>query len=165
MQPGGSAIAKADNLRIGVISDTHGLLRPQAVEALAGCRHILHAGDIGDDEILITLREIAPLTAIRGNVDRTGACASLPPTQAVELAGKLFYLVHAREDLDLNPQAASISAVIFGHSHQPEITWQSDVLFFNPGSAGPCRFRLPVTVGFIDCIEGKLQPTIHALRV
>ncbi len=161
MQPGGPA----EKIRIGVISDTHGLLRPEAIQALTGCQHILHAGDIGNDEILLALRKIAPLTAIRGNVDRTGTCAALSPTEAVELAGKLFYLVHAREDLDLNPQAASIAAVIFGHSHQPEITWHNDVLYFNPGSAGPRRFRLPVTLGFIDCKEGKLQPTIHTLSI
>ncbi len=150
-------------MRIGVISDTHGLLRPEAVAALTGCEAILHAGDVGDDEILETLRKIAPLTAIRGNVDHTGACGALPPTEAVELAGKLFYLVHARDDLDLDPRAASIAAVVFGHSHQPEITWQDGILYFNPGSAGPLRFRLPVTVGFLDCIEGKLQPAIQTL--
>ncbi len=91
-------------MRIGVISDTHGLLRPEAVAALAGCDHILHAGDVGDDAILNALRNIAPVTAIRGNVDTAGACAALPATEAVELAGKLFYLVHRREDLDLNPR-------------------------------------------------------------
>ena len=150
-------------MRIGVISDTHGMLRAEAIAALTGCDHILHAGDVGDDEILLALRKIAPLTAIRGNVDDSGACAALPPTEAVELTGKLFYLVHARDDLDLNPRAASIAAVIFGHSHQPEITWQDGILYFNPGSAGPRRFRLPVTIGFLDCIEGKLQPSIQTL--
>jgi len=154
-----------ENLRIGVISDTHGLLRPEAEEALDGCAHILHAGDVGDDEILVTLRKLAPLTAIRGNVDHTGTCAALPATEAVELAGKLFYLVHRLEDLDLHPHAASIAAVIFGHSHQPEISWKDEVLYFNPGSAGPRRFRLPVTVGILKCIEGKLLPSIVTLLV
>jgi putative phosphoesterase len=152
-------------MRIGVISDTHGLLRPEAIHALAGCAHILHAGDVGDDEILEALKKIAPLTAIRGNIDRTGACAALPATEAVELAGKLFYLVHRREDLDLDPQAAGIAAVIFGHSHQPEIIWREDVLCFNPGSAGPRRFRLPVTVGILECRAGKLLPSIQSLNV
>ncbi len=152
-------------MRIGIISDTHGVLRPQAVEALTGCEHIVHAGDVGDDGILIALRQIAPLTAIRGNVDHSGACAALPATEAVELAGKLFYLVHRREDLDLKPRAASIAAVIFGHSHQPEIAWSDGVLYFNPGSAGPRRFRLPVTVGIVECVEGNLLPSIQALAV
>jgi putative phosphoesterase len=152
-------------MRIGVISDTHGLLRPEAVEALAGCEHILHAGDVGDDGILAALRQIAPLTAIRGNVDHTGASGALAATEAVELAGGLFYLVHALEDLDLNPRAASIAAVIFGHSHQAEITWSDGVLYFNPGSAGPRRFRLPVSVGIMECGEGKLLPSIVTLAV
>jgi uncharacterized protein len=152
-------------MRIGVISDTHGALRPEAVEALAGCEHILHAGDVGGDEILDALRRMAPLTAIRGNVDHAGACAALPATEAVELAGKLFYLVHRREDLDLNPRAASISAVIFGHSHQPEIAWHNEVLYFNPGSAGPRRFRLPVSVGILECTGERLLPSIHTLSV
>jgi putative phosphoesterase len=152
-------------MRIGVISDTHGVLRPEAIEALTGCEHILHAGDIGSDEILETLRQIAPLTAIRGNVDHVGACAALPATEAVELAGKLFYLVHRREDLDLKPRAASIAAIIFGHSHQPEIAWDDGILYFNPGSAGRRRFRLPVTVGILECAEGKLLPTIQTLPV
>ncbi|MGO8718333.1 MAG: metallophosphoesterase family protein [Acidobacteriaceae bacterium] len=150
-------------MRIGVISDTHGLLRPEAVQALAGCAHILHAGDIGGDTILDALRTIAPLTAIRGNVDRDGACGALPPTETVELAGKLFYLVHAREDLDLHPHTAGIAAVIFGHSHQPEISWTHGVLYFNPGSAGPRRFSLPVTVGILECSQDTLTPGILPL--
>jgi putative phosphoesterase len=152
-------------MRIGVISDTHGVLRPQAVEALAGCDHILHAGDVGSDQILAKLRGIAPLTAIRGNVDHDGACGELPPTEAVALAGRLFYLVHAREALDLNPRAASIAAVIFGHSHRPEIVWQNGILFFNPGSAGPRRFQLPVSLGIIDCTAEKIEPRIVPLEV
>ena len=152
-------------MRIGVISDTHGLLRPEAALALAGCDHILHAGDVGDDAILDALRSIAPLTAIRGNVDSAGACAALPPTEAVELAGNLFYLIHRCEDLDLNPHAAGLAAVIYGHSHQPEIVWQQEVLYLNPGSAGPKRFRLPVTMGILECAEGKLSPSIQTLAV
>lgn len=150
-------------MRIGVISDTHGLLRQEAVDALAGCHHILHAGDVGEEGILRALRTIAPLTAIRGNVDVSGVCAALPATEAVELAGKLFYLVHRREALDLHPHAAGISAVIFGHSHQPEISWKNGVLHFNPGSAGPKRFRLPVTVGIVECGQGSLLPHIVTL--
>lgn len=152
-------------MRIGVISDTHGLLRPEAVEMLKGCAHILHAGDVGDNRILAALRKIAPVTAIRGNTDHSGKCAALPPTEAVELNGRLFYLVHDRKDLDLNPRAASIAAVIFGHSHQPEITWQDNVLYFNPGSAGPRRFQLPVSIGILECTEENLVPSIQTLLV
>ena len=150
-------------MRIGVISDTHGLLRPEAVQALAGCVHILHAGDVGDDAILNALRKIAPVTAVRGNVDHTGICGALPLTEAFEIEGKLFYLVHRREDLDLHPQAAGIAAVIFGHSHQPEISWTDGVLFFNPGSAGPRRFRLPIAIGILECSQTMLTPKIQRL--
>jgi putative phosphoesterase len=150
-------------MRIGVISDTHGLLRPEAVQALAGCAHILHAGDIGDDAILDALRKIAPVTAIRGNVDHKGVCGALPLIEAIELAGKLFYMIHAREDLDLHPHVAGIAAVIFGHSHQPQISWTDGVLYFNPGSAGPRRFRLPVTVGILECALSTLAPSIVPL--
>ncbi len=150
-------------MRIGVISDTHGLLRPEAVQALAGCAHILHAGDIGDDSILNALQKIAPVTAIRGNVDHDGICGALPLTETIELAGRLFYLIHRREDLDLHPHAAGIAAVIFGHSHQPEISRTNGVLFFNPGSAGPRRFQLPVTVGILECTDDSLTPSIQEL--
>lgn len=151
-------------MRIGVISDTHGLLRREAVQVLAGCAHIFHAGDVGDDDILDALRQIAPVTAVRGNVDKTGICAALPYTQAIELAGKLFYLLHRREDLDLDPHAAGIAAVIFGHSHQPEISWTNGVLYFNPGSAGPRRFHLPITVGILECAKTILTPSIVPLQ-
>lgn len=148
-----------------MISDTHGLLRPEAAEALAGCDHILHAGDIGSDAVLASLNKIAPVDAIRGNVDADGACSALPATTLVEVAGCSFYLVHRREDLDIRPTAISLSAVIFGHSHQPTIEWEKGVLYFNPGSAGPRRFRLPVTVGFLEWSGGKLEPRIETLAV
>jgi uncharacterized protein len=144
---------------IGVISDTHGLLRPEAVAALRGVDHILHAGDVGDITILDTLREIAPVTAIRGNVDVHGKCAELPATEVVELDGRLFYLVHSVHDLDINPAVAGVAAVISGHSHKPSIETMQGVLYFNPGSAGPRRFSLPVTVGFLttgDKIEARI---------
>ena len=150
-------------MRIGVISDTHGLLRPEALQALAGCDHILHAGDVGNDTILDALRTIAPLTAIRGNVDRGGLCGALPATETIELDGKLIYMVHAREDLDLHPHSAGIAAVIFGHSHQPEISWSHGVLYFNPGSAGPRRFTLPITIGILECSLGGLTPSLVPL--
>jgi putative phosphoesterase len=150
-------------MRVGVISDTHGLLRPEALQELAGCARILHVGDVGDDAILDALRKIAPVTAVRGNIDHAGACGALPLTEAVELEGNLLYLVHRREDLDLRPQAAGIAAVIFGHSHQPEISSTGGVLFFNPGSAGPRRFRLPVTIGILECTWTKMTPQILRL--
>ncbi len=131
---------------IGVISDTHGLLRPEALVALAEVEHILHAGDVGKPEILDELRKIAPVTAIRGNVDVSGACAELPATDVVELAGRLFYLVHSVRDLDINPVVAGVAVVVSGHSHKPSVETKRGVMYLNPGSAGPRRFQLPVTV-------------------
>ncbi len=138
-------------MRIGVISDTHGLLRPEAIAALSSFapEHILHAGDVGDPDILKALAGIAPTTAIRGNVDIHGPCADLPATEYVELAGKAFYLVHSIHDLDLDPIAAGVAAVISGHSHQPSIETRKGVLYLNPGSAGPRRFKLPITFALI----------------
>ena len=137
-------------MKIGVISDTHGLLRPEALEALAGVDHILHAGDVGNPDILDALRELAPVTAIRGNIDTHGPCADLPATDVVELAGKLFYLVHSEHWIDINPAAAGIAVVVSGHSHQPSIENRAGVLYLNPGSAGPRRFKLPVTVAIVE---------------
>jgi len=133
-------------LQVGVISDTHGLLRPEAVRELTGVDHILHAGDVGAPEILDRLREIAPVTAIRGNVDVSGACAALPPTEMVDLGGCLFYLVHAIQDLDIVPAAAGVKVVVYGHSHKAEVMERDGVVYLNPGSAGPRRFSLPITL-------------------
>jgi len=149
---------------IGVISDTHGLLRPEAVAALRGVEHILHAGDVGDIAILDALREIAPVTAIRGNVDTTGACAELPATDVVELGGALFYLVHSVHDLDINPKAAGVAMVVSGHSHKASVTVKDGVVYFNPGSAGPRRFSLPVTVGFVT-VEDGVEASVKELVV
>ena len=131
---------------IGVISDTHGLLRPEALVALAEAEHILHAGDVGQPEILDELRKIAPITAIRGNVDVSGPCSELPATDVVELAGRLFYLIHSVRDLDINPAVAGVAVVVSGHSHKPSVETKRGVMYLNPGSAGPRRFQLPVTV-------------------
>ena len=147
-------------MRIGILSDTHYLLRPEVVTALAHADHILHAGDIGNPEILETLRQIAPVTAIRGNIDTRGPCARLPATEAVELAGHLFYLVHSLEDLDVNPEAAHIAAVITGHSHKPKIEVRNGVLYVNPGGCGPKRFSLPITVATIEITPRTLIPTL-----
>jgi putative phosphoesterase len=148
---------------VGVISDTHGLLRPEALTALAEAEHILHAGDVGDPRILDTLQKIAPVTAIRGNVDCWGDCADLPPTDAVELGGRLFYLVHSITDLDINPVVADVAAVVSGHSHKPSMHSRDGVMFLNPGSAGPRRFNLPVTVALVTISEEKLEARIVEL--
>ena len=145
---------------IGVISDTHGLLRPEALTALVGVEHILHAGDVGDPRVLDSLREIAPVTAIRGNIDQWGECAELPATDVVELHGRLFYLVHSLADLDINPVVAEVAAVISGHSHKPAIEQRNGVLYLNPGSAGPRRFNLPVTVALLTLKESKISAQI-----
>ena len=149
---------------VGVISDTHGLLRPEAVAALRGVEHILHAGDVGDIAVLEKLRAIAPVTAIRGNVDVSGACAELPATDVVELGGKLFYLVHSVHDLDINPGAAGVAMVVSGHSHKASVTARAGVIYFNPGSAGPRRFSLPVTVGFVT-VEDGVEASVMELAV
>lgn len=150
---------------IGVISDTHGLLRPEALRTLAGVEYILHAGDVGDIAILERLRKIAPVTAIRGNVDVAGPCAELPETEVVELGEKLFYLVHSVRDLDINPAVAGVSMVISGHSHKPEVTVKDGVIYFNPGSAGARRFSLPVTVGIVTVGDDELEASVVELAV
>lgn len=150
-------------MKIGVISDTHGFLRPEALEALRGVEHILHAGDVGDPAILDQLRRLAPLTAIRGNIDRSGPCANLPETELIELGGKSIYMLHDVHNLDLNPFAAGIQVVISGHSHKPRIEHKKGVLYFNPGSAGPQRFSLPVSVGFLEIVGNKIAPYLQDL--
>ncbi len=150
-------------MRIGVISDTHGLLRAEATTALRGSELILHAGDVGNAEVLRELKRIAPVAAVRGNVDVESWAKQLPAMEIAEWAGKSFYILHRIADLDLKPKAAGIDAVIFGHSHQPTIEWRDGVLYFNPGSAGPRRFSLPVTVGKIEIVDGELRPKIIPL--
>jgi hypothetical protein len=150
---------------VGVISDTHSLLRPEALDALRGASHILHAGDIGDIRILETLRAIAPVTAIRGNIDITGPCAQLPSTEALELNGCLIYMLHSLADLDLNPQAAGIRVVISGHSHKPAIEERNEVLYLNPGSAGPRRFSLPITIAHLHIDNGNAHAEILELAL
>jgi putative phosphoesterase len=150
-------------MRVGVIADTHGLLRPEALTALAGVDHILHAGDVGDASILDALRKIAPVTAIRGNIDRSGRCATLPATEVVELAGVTIYMLHSQQDLDLDPVAAGIAVVVSAHSHQPLIERRKGVLYVNPGSAGPRRFSLPVSIAVLTLSEGPPSAEIVAL--
>ena len=150
---------------IGVVSDTHGLLRPAALKALQGAEHILHAGDVGDPDILDALRAIAPVTAIRGNIDEGGPCNHLPPTELVELGGRSIYMLHDVKKLDLNPEAAGIAAVVFGHSHKPLVESRRDVLFLNPGSAGPRRFELPVTLAWLKIDANDVGARIVYLDV
>ncbi len=157
-------------MQIGVISDTHGLLRPEALVALRGSEHILHAGDvgdpaIGDPAILDRLREIAPVTAIRGNIDEGRTYGFLPAVEVAVFAGHSFYMLHDRKQLDLDPGAAGFSAVISGHSHKPLIEWRKGVLFLNPGSAGPRRFRLPVTIASLRIEGTQLDAQIIQLAV
>ena len=134
---------------IGVISDTHGLLRPEAVEALRGVSLILHAGDVGKPEILAQLEEVAPVKAVRGNVDRGEWAQKLPMTEVVEVGGVFFYMLHILEDLDLDLVAAGFKVVVFGHSHKPSQEVKRGVLYLNPGSAGPRRFKLPVSLALV----------------
>ncbi len=134
---------------VGVISDTHGLLRPEAIEALQGVDHILHAGDVGKPEILARLREVAPVTAIRGNVDKGPWAEALPLTEVVAFGETYCYLIHDRQDLDLDPVAAGLQVVITGHTHRPLIETLAGVCYLNPGIAGPVRFRLPVTLAYL----------------
>ncbi|MDR3726377.1 MAG: metallophosphoesterase family protein [Terracidiphilus sp.] len=150
-------------MTIGVISDTHGLLRPEARRALRGSELILHAGDVGGWEILRDLRQIAPVVAVRGNVDTADWAKWLHQTEVAECTKQSLSLLHNIAELDLNPKAAGLAAVIYGHSHRPTIEWKDGVLFFNPGSAGPRRFLLPVTIGKIEIVNGELRPEIVTL--
>ena len=132
--------------QVGVISDTHGLLRLEALRALEGADLIIHAGDVGKPEVLAALRDLAPVRAVRGNVDRGDWAEALPLTDVVEVEGRFLYVLHNVGELDLDPHAAGFSGVIFGHSHKPLQEMRNGVLFLNPGAAGPRRFKLPVSL-------------------
>lgn len=150
-------------LRIGIISDTHGLLRPEAAAALAGSDHILHAGDIGRPEVVEGLRRIAPVTAVRGNVDRGDWAAAFPETVQVEFGGCILHLLHDRKALAMDPAAAGIDVVVSGHSHKPAVERAGPVLFLNPGSAGPRRFSLPIALALLELDGGVPQARIVEL--
>jgi hypothetical protein len=145
---------------IGVISDTHGLLRPEALLALRGSDHIIHAGDVGDPKILPRLAAIAPVTAVRGNIDKGAWAKKLPATEVLEFQSVSIYILHSLAELDLKPEAAGFAAVISGHSHVPKQEKKNGVLYFNPGSAGPKRFRLPVTIGRLKVTDGRASGEI-----
>jgi putative phosphoesterase len=150
-------------MRIGIISDTHGLLRPEAVELLRGSEHIIHAGDIGAPEIVPALEKVAPVTAIRGNVDTEAWARQFPATEVVELGGMHIYVIHDANAIDLNPKAAGFAAVISGHSHQPKQEIKDGVLYFNPGSAGPRRFKLPISIGRLELSAAGIRGSLHTL--
>jgi putative phosphoesterase len=150
-------------LRLGVISDTHGLLRPEAIKALRACDLIIHAGDIGAPAVIDGLREIAPTHAIRGNIDRGSWAVPLDATALVDVGESLFYVLHNIADLDLDPPTAGFAAVVFGHSHEPSIETRDGVLWLNPGSAGPRRFRLPITLARVEVMGKELKPEIVEL--
>ena len=148
---------------IGVISDTHGLVRPEALAALRGSDLIVHAGDVGKPEVLEALSELAPLVAIRGNNDRGPWAEALATAEVVELDGTFLYLVHDVAELDLDPAAAELAAVISGHSHRPSAETRDGVLYLNPGSAGPRRFRLPISLARLSLYDGVLQAELVTL--
>jgi putative phosphoesterase len=155
---------KAARKLIGVISDTHGLVRPQAIEALEGVDMILHAGDVGNQEVLDTLNEIAPVVAVRGNNDKGEWAESLPDWEVVEIGNVSIYMLHDVKEIDISP-AGSFQVVVSGHSHKPAIEERRGVLYVNPGSAGPRRFTLPVSVAHLRVVGEKVKANIIELPV
>ena len=152
-------------MKIGIVSDTHGLFRPQIAPAMAGVERILHLGDVGKPAVLAELAKIAPVTAVRGNVDREGPCAELPETDVVLIADRYVYMLHDLNTLHLDPAAGKFAAVLFGHTHVPNYYRRKGVLYFNPGSCGPRRFDLPVTVGLLTVGEdGEFEAKIVPLN-
>jgi uncharacterized protein len=158
-------MSKSRVICIGVISDTHGLLRPEAIEALRGSDQIIHAGDVGAPEILTELASIAPVTAIRGNIDKAAWARELPETAVLEEESKSIYILHDLAQLDLKPEAAGFAAVVYGHSHIPKQEMRNGVLYFNPGSAGPRRFKLPISVGKLIIEENAIRAELVDLHV
>jgi putative phosphoesterase len=150
----------ADALTVGLISDTHGLLRPEAIAALAGVERIIHAGDIGGPDLLESLRRIAPVDAVRGNNDKGPWAREVPPTTTLQVGSVWIHVLHDVTELDLDPIAAGLQVVVAGHSHKPAVTERDGVLYVNPGSAGPRRFSLPVTVGFLDILGDRVTARI-----
>jgi putative phosphoesterase len=151
--------------RIGLISDTHGLLRPAALERLRGAAHIIHAGDIGGAEVLVALRAIAPVTAVRGNNDRVPWARAVHDTETVMLAGVRVHVLHDLAGLDIDPAAHGVRVVVSGHSHRPRVEERAGVLYVNPGSAGPRRFKLPVAVARLDIEGTEVRAVIEELAL
>jgi putative phosphoesterase len=152
-------------VRIGLISDTHGLLRPEALAFLEGCRHIVHGGDIGSPDILVQLATVAPVTAVRGNNDRGAWAYALAESELVEIDGVFIYVIHDLARLDIAPASARVDVVVSGHSHKPAIERREGVVYINPGSAGPRRFKLPVAVGELRLDGGEVDARVVALEV
>jgi putative phosphoesterase len=150
-------------LRIGIISDTHGLLRPEARRWLAGVAHIIHAGDIGRADVLVELRRTAPVTAIRGNIDTGDWAEHYPHTQMARFGERSFYVLHDLQQLQIDPAVCGIDVVVSGHSHRPRVETIDGVLYLNPGSAGPRRFKLPITLATLELSARGLRPVIHDL--
>jgi putative phosphoesterase len=150
---------------IGLISDTHGLMRQEAIEALRGCDRIVHAGDVGSADVLEELRRLAPVIAVKGNVDHGAWALALPMSAVVDLDGHKIYVLHILSDLELMPAPPDIRAVVYGHSHKPSIEERGGVLYVNPGSAGPKRFRLPITVARLTVVRGRLSARTTVLEV
>ena len=152
-------------LRVGVIYDTHGRLRPQVTAFLQGCDHIVHGGDIGGREILAQLALLAPVTAVRGNNDSEPWAASLPDTQLLELCGVKIYIIHNVDELEARACPAGIQVVVSGHSHRPMVRERAGVLYLNPGSAGPRRFKLPVSVAQLEICGSSVTPALMELHI
>jgi putative phosphoesterase len=148
-----------------VISDTHGLLRPEAVAALHGVERIVHAGDIGSADVLIALERIAPVSAVRGNDDRDAWAAEIPATEVVEVGQVSLYVLHDLHELELDPRAAGFAAVIAGHSHQPRLEERDGVLYLNPGSAGPRRFKLPISLARLTVSGSRVRAELLTLEI
>ena len=147
-------------MRIGIISDTHGLLRPEAIKQLAGADHIIHAGDIGAPEVIEGLRRIAPITAIRGNIDVGEWAKDYPDSELVVLGGRSLYVLHNLKEIKLDPAGSGFDVIISGHSHRPRIETKTGVLYLNPGSAGPRRFKLPIAVAILVLSDQAILPRI-----
>jgi len=152
-------------MKLGIVSDTHGLLRPEVLPALRGVDRILHIGDIGKISILEELAKIAPVTAIRGNVDLEGPCAQLPETEVVLAEDHYIYMLHDLKTLHLDPAVAKFAVVLHGHTHVPNHYSKKGVLYFNPGSCGPRRFDLPVTLGLLEITANEIRPDITYLTI
>jgi uncharacterized protein len=150
---------------IGIISDTHGLLRPEAIRELQGCERILHAGDIGRLSILGDLEKVAPTVVVRGNIDGEAWADALPESVVVEAGGELIYMIHNLAELNVHPAPAGIRVVVSGHSHRAVQEWRGGVLYLNPGSAGPRRFALPVTLARLRIDDGRIEPELIELDV
>ena len=151
-------------MNIGVISDTHSLIRPEALDALRGSELIIHAGDIGSIEVITALEKIAPVRAVRGNNDRDAWAKCFPETDVIEVENRFIYLLHDLHELDLDPKAAGFEVVITGHSHKPSISEKNGVLYLNPGSAGPRRFSLPISLAKLS-LGGKVEAKIVELAL